>query len=239
MSGWLTNGVPLATLPLSSTGLFSVDTQATQGAQPETVAVSLAQLSTVAGGNLPFTTGRFYGLPAGATPGTITPAASTLYAYPLVITGNPVIKTIGIYTSTGQTGGAAHVGLYADNGSGYPGVLIQASDAGAVSATTSTTATANTITLTLSAGTYWLASIFTATGTLPTVADVATGYATSLNSQLGASSVANLIATSGAANTGVSIGSQTYGTLLSLGTSFPTGATLINNAGVPLVVLGT
>lgn len=237
MSGWITNGVSQTTLPVNPLGQWSVDTQNTQGQNPETVAVSFNNASTLLGANLPMQPSRFYGLPDGATPGTLLTVTGTLYAYPIYIAGTTLVKTIGLNVTTGQTGGAAHVGLYADNGAGYPGALLTGSDTGALAAT-ATASVSNTINLTVNAGWYWLAAIFTASGTFPTVSSAATGYGAASNALLGSDTVAHLVATSGEAASGITV-AATYGTLASLGTSFPTGAALRLNADIPLVILGT
>lgn len=238
MSGLYTNGMSLATLPFTGNERFPLDTQLASGAIPETEAASLSQIASFMGGNLPMAASRFYGLPLGDTPGTVLSVTGTLYAYPFYIAAATLIKTVGVYTTTGQTGGAAHAGLYNDNGSGYPGTLVSGSDGGALAATSGAVSQTNTVNLTLNAGWYWLASIFTASSTFPTMASVSAVYPSATNGQLGSDTAAHLIATSGEAATGISV-AATYGTLLSIGTSFPTGATLTLNAGTPLVTLGT
>ncbi len=242
MSGWLTNGMSLATLPITGNERFAVDTQLSAGATPETEAVSLSQLSNYMGGNLPLVASRFYGLPAGSTPGTLLTVTATLYAYPYYISGPSTIKTLAIDTTTGQTGGAAFIGLYADNGAGYPGNLVTNSNNTVALAATSGAAVQTytpTTALSLPAGWYWLASIFTASGTFPTVADVSALY-TVLNTQLGSDTALHLAAASGEAATGIAITGQTYGTLSGINAGvFPASAALTLNAGTPLVILGT
>ena len=241
MSGWLTNGMSLATLPLTGNERFAVDTQLSSGVTPETEAVSLSQAANMMGGNLPLVASRFYGLPAGATPGTLLTVTGTLYAYPYYIAGPATIKTIGVYTTSGQTGGAAFVGIYADTGAGYPGALItNSNNTSALACTSGAVSQVYTPTggLVLQSGWYWLASIFTATSTFPTVADISATY-TPLATQLGFDTAAHLIATSGQAGTGISV-AATYGTLSGINSAvFPASATLTLNAGTPLVTLGT
>jgi hypothetical protein len=231
----------LATLPFTGNERFPLDTQLSAGAQPETESATLSQVSSMMGGNVPFQASRFYGLPAGATPGTVLTVTGTLYAYPYYISGPSTIKTIGVNTTTGQTGGGAFVGIYADNGAGYPGALVVNSNNTSALAATSGSLIQNytpTGGLLLQGGLYWLASIFTATGTFPTVSDISATY-TVLNTQLGSTSAANLVATSGEAATGISV-AATYGTLSGINSAvFPASATLTLNAGTPLVVLGT
>ncbi len=241
MSGWLTNGFSLATLPFTGNERFLLDTQLAAGATPESEAASLSQIANMMGGNVPLVAARFYGLPAGSTPGTLLTVTGTLYAYPYYIPGPSTIKTIAIDTTTGQTGGAAFVGIYADNGSGYPGTLVSTSNnttaliATSGAAVQTYTPTSNII---LQAGWYWLASIFTASSTFPTVADISALY-TPLSTQLGSDTALHLAAASGQAATGISV-AATYGTLTGINAGvFPTGATLTLNAGTPLIILGT
>lgn len=241
MSGWLTNGMNLATLPLSGNERFPADTQLTQGATPEMEAVSSSQLASYMGGNLPMQAARFYGLPSGATPGTLLTTTATLYAYPFYISGPATIKTLAIDTTTGQTGGGAFIGIYTDNGAGYPSTLVTGSNNTAALIATSGAAVQTytpTTPLSLNAGWYWLASIFTASGTFPTVADVSATY-TPVFSQLGADTALHLFATSGEATTGISV-AATYGTLSGINAGvFPASATLTVAAGTPLIALGT
>ena len=242
MSGLYTNGLTAATLPLPSGGLIAMDTGNAQGLNPESVAVSLSQMANVMGGNLPLAAGRFYGLPAGSTPGTLLTVTGTLYAYPFFVAGPSTIKTIAIDTTTGQTGGGAFVGIYADNGAGYPGTLVTGSNNTVALAATSGAAVQTytpTTPISLAGGWYWLASIFTASGTFPTVADITAIY-TPLNTQLGSDTALHLAAASGQAATGIAITGQTYGTLSGINSAvFPASATLTLNAGTPLVILGT
>ncbi len=234
-------GLPAAVLPLTGNEVAAFDTLLTGGANPQTELVSISQLATQVANNLPLAASRFYGLPDGSTPGTLLTVTGTLYAYPFSITGGATVKTIGIDTTTGQTGGAAFIGIYADNGAGYPGKLVATSNNTTALIATSGAAVQNytpTTALALAGGTYWLASIFTASGTFPTVADISALY-TPLNSKLGSDTALHLAAASGQAATGISV-AATYGTLSGINSGvFPASATLTLNAGTPLVILGT
>ena len=229
-------GLPNATLPLTGNEVAAFDTLLTGGANPQTELISVSQLASTVGGNVPQQPSRFYGVPTGATQGAVLTVASTLYAYPVTLVGNTPIKTISNYVTTGQTGGGSHIGIYADNGSGYPGALVNGSDSGALAATASTTAETATYAtpVTLAPGLYWLASIFTATGTYPSVNGITETAATSTN-DLGFDTLAHAYATSGAWVTGISV-ANTYGALPAV---FPTGAALIVDASTPTVYLGT
>lgn len=229
-------GLPDTTLPLTGNEVAAFDTLLTGGANPQTELISVSQLAASIGGNIPQATGRFYGVPIGATQAAVLTVAATLYAYPINFVGNVPIKTISNYVTTGQTGGASHIGIYADNGSGYPGALVNGSDSGALVATASTTAETATYAtpLTLAPGLYWLASIFTATSTYPSVNGITETAATDTN-YLGFDTLAHAYATSAAWVTGISV-AGTYG---SLPLTFPASATLTVNASTPTVYLGT
>jgi hypothetical protein len=238
MSGIYTNGVPLATLPFTGNERFPLDTQLSAGAQPESEAASLSQVASMMGGAIPMAASRFYGNPAGNTPTTLLTVTGTLYAYPFYIAAPTLVKTVAFDVTTGQTGGGARIGLYADNGSGYPGALVSGTDGGALIATSGAAVQTNTINVTLQAGWYWCASIYTATSTFPTVAAITGGYGLDLPSQLGSDTAAHFFATSAQAFSSVTV-AATYGSLLSINSGvFPSGAAL-TVTGAPLLALGT
>jgi len=234
MSGLYTNGLNRAVLPLTGNETAAFDTNLTQGRYPESEAISVAQLATALSSNPSWVTGRFYGLPDGTTPVAVLTVTGTLYAYPVVIPSVVTIKTLNISVTTGQTGGAAHFGIYADNGAGYPGTLVY--DSGSVTGLTSTAVVTNTLssTLTLNPGIYWIATTFTASGTFPSVAGITANYSVATVAQLGSDTAAHALATSGQAATGISV-AFTYG---ALPTTFTSGATLTLNAATPLLAVG-
>jgi hypothetical protein len=184
--------------------------------------------------SLPWVAGRFYGLPRGATPGTLLLTASTIYAYPIYIPGATPIKTIAIDSTTGQTGGAVHAGLYYD-AAGVPGGLVPGSDSGALAATSTAVASATLATaLNLAPGWYWAAMSGTASSTMPTVAAIASSYTSEVNAEMGSDTAAHAFATSGENTLGVT-GTVTYGALPA---TFPT-PTLNQATAIPMVVFGT
>lgn len=245
MAGLYDNAFPLpgntdgTLLPLTGNEYIAADTQLPNGENPQTEGLTLDLIAGYMGGSLPLTASKFYGVPRGATPGTVLTVTGTLYAYPFYIATPVTIKTLNLNTTTGQTGGAAHIGLYADNGLGYPGALVANSDGGALIATSGAAGQHNTVNLNLNSGWYWLASIFTASGTFPTVSSIATGYASDSHALLGSDTLAHLIATSSEATSGIQV-AATYGALSGInGGVFPASATLTIAADTPLVVLGT
>lgn len=235
MSGWLTNGMSLATLPLTGNERFPLDTQLAAGALPEMEAVSLSQAAMYlgAGGTVPWVAGRFYGSPPSTTPVGILTVTATTYAYPLYIPAT-TLKTVSIGVTTGQTAANARVALYADNGAGYPGSLV--SDFGAIGAMTATATVTSTLTtpLAVNSGLYWVGSIFTASGTFPTVIGATAAYTNPLAAQLGFGSALAATAPSGNAPTGISV-AGTYGAFAS---TFATAATLTVNAATPVAIFG-
>lgn len=233
MSGWTTNGLSLAILPLTGDEQASFDTQLASGEFPQTEAISTGQLATYMGGNLPYVTSRFYGLPRGVTPVALLTVTATLYAYPIYIPNVVTVATLSIGVTTGQTGGAAHVGIYADNGAGYPGALVY--DSGAIAGLTSTVVvTKSSVATTLNPGWYWIASIYTASSTFPSVTGITANYGSSTNALLGSDTAAHLLATSGQAVTGITV-AGTYG---ALPTTFTAGGALVINAAVPVIAIG-
>jgi hypothetical protein len=182
---------------------------------------------------LPWVHSQFYGIPPASTLEALLTVTATLYAYPVYVPNKASVGTFNISVTTGQTGGACHLGIYEDNG-GYPGVLIY--DTGAVSGLTSTTVVTNTPTTppVLTPGWYWLASIFTASGTYPSVAAIKTLYTGSVGANLGWDTAAHALATSAEAGTGISV-AGTYGALPAV---FTSGATITLNADTPAIALG-
>lgn len=236
MSGWLTNGMSLATLPLTGNERFAVDTQLSSGATPESEAISMSQAAMYYG-TMPWVAGRFYGFPPGTSPAAagILTVASVVQAYPLYIPAT-TIKTVNVGVDIGQTAANARVAIYADNGAGYPGALVvDFGQVGAMTATATVTLTPTTST-TLNSGMYWVASIYTASGTYPTVYGIpaAAAYTSVLTGQLGYDTAAHALATSAEAPTGIQI-AGTYGAFPA---TFTAGATLTLNATTPAVVFG-
>lgn len=182
---------------------------------------------------LPWVKGRFYGVPQGTTPTALLTITGTLYAYPIYVPETIAIQTLNLSVTTGQTGGAAHLGIYADN-NGYPGALIY--DSGAVTGLTSTavsTVTPSTPPV-LTPGWYWVASIFTASSTFPSVAGTSVTYTQQNPAIIGWDTAAHALATSAEAVTGISV-AGTYGALPA---TFPASATVTLAAGTPIVAVG-
>lgn len=180
---------------------------------------------------LPWVSGRSYSIPRGVQPAIFLTVISTLYAYPFHVPNQVTIGNIGLSVITGQSGGAARVGIYADNGSGYPGTLVL--DSGALVATATAVVTAGAQATILYPGRYWFASIFTATSTFPSVAGDGTSYSNELGAVIGFDTMASSLATNLTAVSGISVAGS-YGALPS---TFTSGATITKNTATPLVAI--
>lgn len=192
-----------------------------------------------ANGGPEMVTGRFYGIPRGATPASMLSIASTLYAYPIVINEPVVVSSLNMSSLTGQTGGKMRCALFYDNGAGYPAAIVPGTDSGDLAATATAIATKGSLTVALEPGIYWVASICAATSTMPSVAGGGVVYTNELHALLGSDTAAHALATSAEATTGISV-AGTY-PVTSMTVSFPTfpaGAALNINAATPLVSIG-
>lgn len=252
--GWLTASASL--IPLVGSEKIEVDVPSHDGIQPGS---GFAYSGSFLGGSMPYVTGRFYGTNGADVDATLTVTA-TLYATPVYIPNSVTVATLNLNVTTGQTGGAAHIGIYTDN-AGYPGTLVY--DSGAIAAT-STAMTVQTLSTAgaapaagsafnlssqfgvtgsngallannvLTPGWYWFASIFTASGTFPSVSAISAAYGTPANQALGSDTAAHLLAASADASTGISV-AGTYGALPN---TFTAAATLVINAATPTFAIG-
>jgi len=193
-------------------------------------------LSAAGYAGLPWVSGRFYGLPAGVTPVSFLTVASTLYAYPIFIPNSVTLAALQADVITGQTGGKVELGIYADNGAGYPGALVAGTDTGDLDGTTNTTIVGPTnLAVPLSPGWYWAAIQAAATSTMPSIAGSTVGYTNQLGNLLGSDSATHLLAQGSEAPMAIKKTSVTYAALPA---NFPAGAAIILNSGAPLVSLG-
>jgi hypothetical protein len=183
---------------------------------------------------LPWVTGRFYGVPLGVTPVAFLTVASTLYAYPIFIPSAVTLAALQASVTTGQTGGKVELGLYKDNGAGYPGALVTGTDTGDLAGTGTAVVGPTNLTVALQPGWYWAAIQAYATSTMPSVAGGTVAYSTELTKLIGADTAAHLLAAGSEAVGGITK-SLAYAALL---TTFPSGAAPVLNAAVPLVSLG-
>ena len=183
---------------------------------------------------LPWVTGRFYGAPAGTTPVALLTVASTLYAYPILVPNSVTLSALQVSVTTGQTGGKVEAGLYYDNGSGYPNNLVTGTDTGDLDGTATAVVGPTNLTVALHPGWYWVAIQAAASSTMPSVAGITAAY-TDLFRLLGSDTAAHQLAAGSQAPCGIKKTSQTYA---ALPTTFPSGAALVLNAGVPLASLG-
>ncbi len=213
----------------TSTGVMWVCTSGTDGAAVWTA------LNAAGYAGLPFVTGRFYGVPAGVTPVALLTVASVLYAYPVFVPNTVTLAAFQASVTSGQTGGKLEMGIYRDNGAGYPGALVAGTDTGDLDGTGTAVVGPTNLAVSLTPGWYWIAIQAAATSTMPSVAGGTVSYATELGKLLGSDSAAHNLAAGSQALGGIKKTALTYAPLL---TTFPAGAVLVLNAGVPLASLG-
>jgi len=101
----------------------------------------------------------YYGIPISGGYGATTLEANKLYALSFFVAVTSSWNAIGTYISSGSPG-RARLGVYADDGTVYPGNLIL--DAGEIDTTTAGVKTID-IDLTLEPGLYWIAVLCNAT----------------------------------------------------------------------------
>lgn len=105
------------------------------------------------------------------TPSTLVVTQNRMYCQPFWVGNAITLDRIGIGFTTAASGSAVRLGIYADNGSGYPGSLVL--DAGTVATATGTGEPEITINQALTPGLYWLAGV--AQGGTPTLRSITTG----------------------------------------------------------------
>lgn len=162
---------------------------------------------------------RWY--PASAGTGTaLQLTISSAIALPFGVTDPHTFTAIGCNITIAGTGGTLRYAVYADNGSGYPGALVQ--DFGTVAAT-GTGATSITANCALSPGLYWLVIVGQGGSVQPTVTTWNPVFA---------------VALLGSSGPGVGAGNSGYGgaTIAAAApATFPVGAGLLGANAVPYV----
>ncbi len=216
-----------------NTGVLYQATAITDGA------AAWANINAASVAGLSMVTGRFYSPIDGSTQAAVLTVTGNLYAVPIFIPNAITLDKLHCSVTTGQVGGKARYALFYDN-AGYPGAIVPGTDSGDLDATGTAVVASPALAKALPAGWYWLASIFTASVTFPSVIGATAIYADSLNSLIGSDSAAHALATAGQATTGIVKGSQTY-PVVDMATSFPTfpsAAALVINATTPVAALG-
>lgn len=168
-----------------------------------------------------FVSARWYPLYTGASGSTIV-VQGHLYAVPFYVGTSHRFTAIGAFITTGGSAGAtAELGIYADNGEGYPGALVL--DAGSVAVvSTGAAAEISGLTQTLAPGLYWL--VYGATGS-PVTQATPSRY-----------SSPPVVIVGGSGPTAVSIGYDATGALTgALPAAYPAGANV--TATAPIVQL--
>jgi parallel beta-helix repeat protein len=106
--------------------------------------------------------------PAGTSVTTSVPSVNELTACQVLVSEPCTITVIGCNVTVAAAGSFVRMGIYADNGHGYPGALVANSDTGQIDASTTGNKTFTYGTpLTLAPGVYWLAGV--SQGGTPTV----------------------------------------------------------------------
>lgn len=116
-----------------------------------------------------------YLLPPGITLGSDgSSTANFMYCMPISVPHRVQVDRLGIRLTTAQAGGAARVGIYTnDEVTKQPSTLVV--DGGAISLASGSGDITATISTWLNPGLYWVASISTATSTMPTIRRVSGG----------------------------------------------------------------
>lgn len=88
---------------------------------------------------------------------TVAVVANTLICYPLIIDKAVTFTNIKIEVTTNVASTKVRCGIYADNGSCYPGALVAGSDTGEFDTASIGVKTSPDVSITLTPGLYWLA----------------------------------------------------------------------------------
>lgn len=103
-----------------------------------------------------FTSGQFYGSPT-ANVSTTAFTAGDLRVAPFLVGVTTTFDRIAVDLVTGAASSTVRMGIYSDNGSGYPAALVL--DAGTVGTTGAAAILPITISQSLAPGLYWLGSV--------------------------------------------------------------------------------
>lgn len=114
-----------------------------------------------------FASGLWYPCP-GAVASLAIGSNGQAHAQALFVATQQTFSHIGLATTVAATGaGVVDLGVYTDNGSGYPASLVQ--DVGPTTVTTGVGAISVAFAITLSPGLYWVAGVFSGATTQPSV----------------------------------------------------------------------
>jgi hypothetical protein len=112
-----------------------------------------------------------------ATPNTVALVANTLRAYQIIISSTIIITEINSEVTSAVAATKYRWGIYADNGSNYPGALVAGSDAGEYDSATTGNKPSATVSITITPGIYWVASN---SNGAPTLRGISAGWTTNL-----------------------------------------------------------
>lgn len=220
-SGAPTSGIGLNGEMYLDDSSFNVWGPKATGAWPS--APTTAVIPNFGGLSTTFITSRWY--PGSNSVGTaVLTAQNSAYAMPMPVNKTHTFVAIGFnVTVIGSTGGTVRLGIYADNGSGYPGALVL--DAGTVAVATGTGAKTITISQTLTPGLYWLVAAPQGGTTQPTITTVAAVFIVGWFGCLSPGT--------GAGNEGWTVGSVSG----ALPGTFPTGGSVAGANAMPFTSL--
>lgn len=127
--------------------------------------------ASLVGGHPGYVTGLWYTPPHATVLAAVITTIDTLYAVPLQIFRPISIQALGLNCTTGQAGGAARIGIYS-NTSGRPDALLHQGSSTLDLSTSGGKSISVTGSPTYQPGWYWLATLFTASSTMPSVVQV-------------------------------------------------------------------
>lgn len=181
--------------------------------------------------SLGWTTGFYGPVNETLTTGFLT-VASVLYFHPLYVPQRATIASISCNVTTGQTGGKARMGIYGNRNARPSRLLFAAAEVTGLTAPGAGTGALTTAVL--DPGWYWLAGVFGATTTMPSVVGISQSLPSRVNQLLGSASVANCLAVA-TTNLGTGLsGTFTYDVLPDL----PPTLSLRTAAATPAFCLG-
>lgn len=186
-----------------------------------TDAAQFGQLPTVfpGGPGSNFISGRWYPRTVPAVNNLLV-TASQIHALPFLVGVSRAFTAIGVNASVAGVGGVVRLGIYADNGSNYPGAKVL--DAGTVSAVATGALIITGIAQTLTPGLYWLVCVGQGGTTQPTLNASASGSINGLDD----------VNTFGTTGPGIVAGLNGYTNSPVAGAlpaTFPAGGTLAGN----------
>lgn len=172
-------GIVITKLPSTDNTVTSVLVRDASGnIRVRTIPVNIATFAA-------YRSGRYYSANENATAVTNTfLAANNIRAFPWFVRTSITITEIISEVSTFSALTTYRVGLYTDN-AGYPGNLVTGSDVGTYDSASNGVKTSGAVSITLSAGLYWIAVNSNGAATLRSLAQGSISYILGMTSTLG------------------------------------------------------